>query len=339
MQPSSSIDEDSPPFVPTQSVTFPTDPGEFLATYTFQDDPLPTPLEMGSPPITAGLTPFNGNLVKTCLIVPGSADASFKLLDPANRYPLVKRTDGTLGTLVAPKSEAEYLAMGPVENIKLTSFVLVSSANGLFDLVTNENSRQYVAKRADGSVTLADQSTNNDQLTTSIFDVTCEGRITVRIGSQHYTWTLRETDSVMNAVDGTPDTMYALPDNSAGKKRRRRNQYQDGTAPRCVKQPQPLVANVFYGARGNNPNQCGSSSFNVPDLSFGSCCDQHDNDYDDCDLTFEQGNDRFHSCMRGSGCDSLNHWYSWLPYVACLQTADFYYSVVSGYFGQKAFCK
>jgi hypothetical protein len=229
--------------------------------------------------------------------------------------------------------------MGPVENIKLTSFVLVSSANGLFDLVTNENSRQYVAKRADGSVTLADQSTNNDQLTTSIFDVTCEGRITVRIGSQHYTWTLRETDSVMNAVDGTPDTMYALPDNSAGKKRRRRNQYQDGTAPRCVKQPQPLVANVFYGARGNNPNQCGSSSFNVPDLSFGSCCDQHDNDYDDCDLTFEQGNDRFHSCMRGSGCDSLNHWYSWLPYVACLQTADFYYSVVSGYFGQKAFCK
>jgi hypothetical protein len=261
------------------------------------------------------------------------------MLDPKDRVPLTKRADGTLGPPIAPKSEAEFKAMGPIEDFKFTSFVLVSSASGLFDLVTNESPRQYVAKKSDGLVTLIDQPTNGAQLATTIFDVTCEGRITVLIGSQHYTWTMRESDSVMEAADGTPDTMYTLPDSSAATKRRRRNKSQEGAAPRCNAYPSPLDAREFPGRRDNNPNKCGSSSFKVPDLSFGNCCDQHDNDYDDCSKTFEEGNDRFRSCMRGSGCDSLNHWYSYLPYVACLRTADFYYSVVASWAGQIAFCK
>lgn len=294
---------------------------------------------MGSPPIATGVSPLEANLIKACLIVPGKAETTFELLEPKDRVPLVKRADGSLGPVQAPKSEAEFLAMGAIEDLKFTSFALASSNNGLFDLVTVESPRQYVAKKADGSVTLIDQAINDAQLTTSIFDVTCEGRITVRVASQYYTWTIRESDSVMKTAEGTPETMYALLNSPATEKRRRRNKSQDGAAPRCNSYPRPLEARLKDKPRPNNPNQCGSSSFNVPDLTFGSCCDQHDNDFDDCGMTFEEGNDRFRSCMRGRGCDSFNHWYTYPAYLGCLKTADFYYSVVSGYFGKKAFCK
>jgi hypothetical protein len=294
---------------------------------------------MGSAPVTSGVTSAEVDLVKTCLIVPGRADATFQLLEPKDRIPLIKNSDGTFGPVQVPKSEAEFNSMGPVEDIIFMSFELMSSDNGLFDLATRGTPRQYVAKKSDGSVVLADEPTNDARLTTSIFDVTCEGRITVRVGSQYYTWEASGNGSKMNTATGTPDTMYALPDSPAALKRRRRNKSQEGAAPRCNSRPRELEARVFPGARPNNPNKCGSSSFNVPDLSFGSCCDQHDNDYDDCSMTFEEGNNRFRSCMRGSGCDYLNHWYSYPAYVGCLKTADFYYSVVSGYFGQKAFCK
>ncbi|KAL5384305.1 hypothetical protein DPSP01_005452 [Paraphaeosphaeria sporulosa] len=335
--PSSSVNNDSPPYTPTASVILPTDPEEFLATYTFQDDPLPTPVEMGSSPVTSGITPVESDLVKTCLIIPGQTDASFQLLEPKDRVPLIKNNDGTFGPIPALRSEAEFNAQPPVEDIKFMSFALISSDNGLFDLVTNDSPRQYVAKKRDGSVVLTDGPTNNAQMATSIFDVTCEGRIAVRVGSQYYTWTVSGKKTVMRRASGTPDTMFALPDSPAAQKRRRRNKSQEGVAPRCPSYPRELEARVFPGARGNNPNQCGSSSFNVPDLSFGKCCDQHDNDYDDCGMTFEEGNNRFHSCMRGSGCDYLNHWYYWPAYVGCLKTADFYYSVVSSIAGQIAF--
>jgi hypothetical protein len=296
---------------------------------------------MGSPPIVTGAEPMSPNLVPTCLIIPGQADATFNLLEPNDRVPIVKRADGTLGPVKAPKSEAEYEAMKPivVEDVKLTSFAFVSSSNGLFDIVTNDNPRQYVAKKPDGSVTLTDQVTNDDQLVTSIFDVTCEGRVTVRIGTQYYTWTLSNGNTVMAKVEGTPDTMWTLPTKAAAVQRRKRTKSQDSYVPRCPSYPRPLDARVFDGARGNNPNKCGSKSFKVPDLSFGSCCDQHDNDFDDCSMTFMEGNNRFLSCMSGSGCKHLDHWYSYPLYLGCLNTALFYYSVVSSVAGQMAFCK
>ncbi|KAH4076662.1 hypothetical protein HBI56_123050 [Parastagonospora nodorum] len=339
LEASSTTNNDSPPFTPTASVILPSDPEQFLATFTFQDDPLPTPVAMGSPPIVTGAEAMSPNLVPTCLIIPGQADATFNLLEPNDRVPIVKRADGTLGPVKAPKSEAEYEAMKPivVEDVKLTSFAFVSSTNGLFDIFTNDNPRQYVAKKPDGSVTLTDQVTNDDQLVTSIFDVTCEGRVTVRIGTQYYTWALSNGNTVMAKADGTPDTMWTLPTKAAAVQRRKRTKSQDSYVPRCPSYPRPLDARVFDGARGNNPNKCGSKSFKVPDLSFGSCCDQHDNDFDDCSMTFMEGNNRFLSCMSGSGCKHLDHWYSYPLYLGCLNTALFYYSVVSSVAGQMAF--
>lgn len=279
--------------------------------------------------------------VKTCMVTPGRADATFQLLEPKDRVPLIKRKDGALGMVQAPKSEAEFNAFPPIEDIKFASFALLSSDNGLFDLVINGSPRQYVAKKADGKVTLVDEPTNNAQLATSIFDVTCEGRMKVRIDSQYYTWTATDAGLVMEAALDTPDTMYTLPDSPTAQETRRRRQTksQQGTAPRCPWLPNNLEARRFPGSRENNPNKCGSSSFKVPDLSFGSCCDQHDNDFDDCGMTFEEGNNRFLSCMRGRGCDYLNHWYSWPAYLGCLSTAQFYYGVVSSWAGQLAFCK
>ncbi|KAL6705225.1 hypothetical protein ACN47E_007185 [Coniothyrium glycines] len=334
MQPSSTIDEDSPPYTPTALVELPTDPEKFLAEYTYQDDPLPVPIAMGYPPEENGLGPAQLDIVKTCLVVPG--ETTFQLLEPKDSIPLVIRSDGGLGPVPELKSEAEFLAMGPAENIRFPSFSLVSTSTGLFDIVTKDSPRRYIAKKSDGSVVLTDQSTNDAQMTTSIFDVTCEGRITVRVESQHYNWFVRNNELVMETANGTPGTMYTLAD-TVMKKRARRNQWQDGVAPRCASAPRPLMAKVFDGARGFNPNQCGSSSFNVPDLSFGTCCDRHDNDFDSCEKTFEEGNNNFRSCMRGQGCDHLNRWYSWPVYLGCLRAAEFYYSVVSGYFGQQAF--
>lgn len=336
MVPSSSVNNDSPPFTPTASVVLPSDPEEFLATYTFEDDPLPTPIAMGTPPSEDGAGGAELTLPKKCLIVPGQGDATFQLLNSKDRIPLTQRADGTLGSIPAPKSEAEFLAMPSIDDLKITSFSLISTSNGLFDLVTNDSPRKYVVKKADNSVVLTDQSTNDAQMTTSIFDITCEGRITVRIGPQYYNWALTDDATAMETAADTPDTMYTLPDNPVTVKRRQ-SKSQQGIAPRCNAYPRDLEARVFPGARRPNPNKCGSSSFKVPDLSFGSCCDQHDNDFDDCSMTFEEANDRFRSCMRGSGCAQFDKWYLYLALVACRKTADFYYSVVSNIPGMLAF--
>ncbi|KAF2743575.1 carbohydrate-binding module family 18 protein [Sporormia fimetaria CBS 119925] len=342
--PTTPIVEDSPPYTPTGEVLMPTNVEEFLATYTWMDEPLPTPIEMGTPPMMEGVSPADFNAVQACMIDPTKPSVTFELLDTDDRVPMVKLSDGedgdTLGAPKAPQSEEEFLAMGDIDDIKFASFSFEGpGADGAFDLVLNESPRLYVAKAGDGSVVLVEQSLGAgdvESLSTTIFDITCEGRITIQQGGQHFEWKLRDGKSIMEPASGTPETFYALP-NSPAAPLRRRSKSQEGEAPRCNNYPKPLEARVFPGARGNNPNQCGSESFNVPDLSFGSCCDQHDNDFDDCGMTFETGNDRFRSCMKGRGCDHLNKWYSYLLYVGCKKTADFYYSVVSGYFGKKAF--
>ncbi|KAI8934483.1 hypothetical protein NX059_008185 [Plenodomus lindquistii] len=336
---SSSINDDSPPYTPPAgALPTPENPIDFIENYTYQDDPLPVPIAMGFPPTTDGI-PFEPELVKTCMITPSRSDATFELLSADERVPLVKTADGTLGLPKKPSSEEEYRAMGPVEDIKFANFSFIASDNGMFDLVLNDSPRQYVAKKADGTVVLTSSSTGatDDTLATSIFDVTCEGRLLIRIGTQYYTWAISDKDSKMQTTNGTPETLYTLPDDPVPSQRQRRSKSQEGNAPRCGPAPRDLEAREFPGRRDTNPNQCGSSSFNVPDLTFGRCCDQHDNDFDTCSMTFEEGNNNFHSCMRGSGCAQFDHWYSWWLLLGCRKTAAFYYSVVSAYPGRKAF--
>lgn len=45
------------------------------------------------------------------------------------------------------------------------------------------------------------------------------------------------------------------------------------------------------------------------------------------------------TCMRGSGGDYLNCWYCWLARVGCLETTNFYHSVVSSIAGKSTFRK
>ena len=338
---SSSVNNDSPPFSPTGPFVAPTDVANFVENYTFEDDPLPTPVEMGSPPITTGLSALEPNLVKACIVAPTKPDVTFQLLDAKERNPLIRTPNGSIGVMKAPKSQEEYDAMGPIEDLKFASFSFATGSNGLFDLVINDSPRKYLARKSDGSVALTDQSTgsNDESLATTIFDVTCEGRITIRINSQYYNWTVNDSGSLIQAAEGSPDTMYTLPDSPTTGQKQRRSKSQEGRAPRCPPSPRDIDARVFPGARNFNPNKCGSSSFKVPDLTFGHCCDNHDNDFDTCSTTFEEANNNFHSCMRGSGCDQFNHWYLWPAYPACLKTADFYYSVVSSFPGVLAFCK
>lgn len=342
---------DSPP-LPSSDVVFPTDDKSFTVTYTYIEDPLPSIVAMGTAPIDGLPAPTAGLPDIPCVVDPTSTDSQFNLLG-SNFVPLVS-TSGKLQPLPAPTSEAQANAMGPPDSIALPYFFFQkpASGSGAYDIVLAGGTPQYIAKAANGNMVLTSASTgtspktvNGQSIITSIFNVDCKGRINVKQGATQYTWDTNTDGTAATFVTGAPTnnrTMvtYSMQMKAKAARNRRRSIWTEGKAPRCPSTPANLHAAVFPGARGLNPNGCGPANgvdF-VPDFSFGSCCDGHDNCFDDCNGgSFEGCNNQFHDCMRGQGCDYLNHWYSYLGYLACLKAADFYYWAVGTSIGRDAF--
>lgn len=342
---------DSPPLA-SSAVVFPTEDKSFTATYTYEDDPLPTIAAMGTSPLENGLQATESGLPDLpCVLDPSSTTEQFNILG-SDFVPLVS-TRGALVPLPSPTSEAQAKAMGPAAQLSLPAFAFQKPANapsGVYDIVLVGSTPQYLAKTAQGGLVLTGSSTgatqvrrNNQNIITSIFGVDCKGRITVTQSGTSYVWDV--SGATTKFTTGTAEkrmVTYSLRRAATVDRSRtkRRSIYTEGAAPRCPNSPPNLVAKVFPKARGLAPNGCGAANgFDfVPDFSFGSCCDDHDNCFDNCEKgSFESCNKDFGRCMRTRGCDYLNHWYSYVPYVSCLLAADFYEWSVGTSIGRKAF--
>ncbi|CAK1364548.1 unnamed protein product [Cercospora beticola] len=325
---------DSTP-LPSSEVVFPVDKKSFIDAYTYQDDPLPSIVAMGSAPPADGLLISATSLPEAPCMMDPTSNEQFNIVD-SGFVPLVSRTRVGIVPLPTPTSEAQAKAMGPADDLPLQAFSFSKPANapnGVYDIVLAGSTPQYLAKTSQGTLVLTPSSTgpteqrrNNQNIITSIFGLDCKGRITVKQGSTSYIWEI-----INGNVRFTPGTSerkmstYPLKRAAAAKKARkvRRNKYTEGVFPRCPNSPPALVARGFDW---------------VPDFSFGSCCDGHDICFDNCEEgTFEQCNRDFGDCMRSQGCAHLDHWYSYLPYLACRTAADFYEWSVSLPPGKKAF--
>ncbi|KAI4863003.1 hypothetical protein F4820DRAFT_459777 [Hypoxylon rubiginosum] len=324
------------------------------ANYTYEDDPLPTIVAIGTPPLEKGLPAPTFDMDEMpCVLDPSSTSNQFNILG-SNFVPLVIWADNKLLPLLAPTTEAEANDMGHPDDYLPPVFFFqkpVNAPDGVYDIVLAGSTLQYIAMTSQGDAILTSSSTgtmpvqrDGQFIATSIFGVDCIGRITVTQDGSPHTWDISEDGSSTTFTPGkasSKKTMVAYSlQQQARTKLLRRSKYTEGQAPRCPKDPPDLVAKVFPGARGLQPNGCGAHKgidF-VPDLSFKACCNEHDNCYDDCENgTFETCNKKFHECMRGPGCDYLKHWYSWLLHFACLKTADFYALAVGTKFGRDAF--
>ncbi|XXH02465.1 hypothetical protein Hte_008841 [Hypoxylon texense] len=325
--------------------------GHHTVSYTYEDDPLPTIVALGTPPLEKGLPAPTFDIDDMpCVLDPSSTSSQFNILG-SNFFPLVIHEGNKLLPLAAP-TEAEAIAMGHPNDYLPPVFFFQKPANApedVYDIVLAGSTLQYVAMTSQGDAVLTNSSIGNTPvqrdgqfMATSIFGVDCIGRISVTQDGSPYTWDISEdglSTTFTPGIASSKKTMVAYSlQRQARMKLQRRNQYTEGKAPRCPKEPPDLVAKVFPGARGLEPNGCGPKhgiDF-VPDLSFKACCNAHDNCYDDCENgTFETCNKKFHDCMTGPGCDHLKG--AWLLHFACLKMADFYAWAVGTKFGRKAF--
>ena len=338
------------PALASSAVNFPTGDKSFTVTYTYEDDPLPTIVSMGTAPLAQGLpAPTAGLPDLPCMLDPTLTTNQFNILAGGSNFvPLVSQSGNRLQPLPSPTSEAAAKALGPADSLVLPAFFFQkSAAAGVYDIVLAGNTPQYIAKTSTGALVLTGSSTgttvtrrNGQSIITSIFGVDCKGRITVTQAGQSYVWGINGATTSFTAGSSNKTMVVYSLQRKATMRKVRKSIYTEGAAPRCPNSPADLSAKVFPGARGLAPNGCGAANgFDfVPDFSFGSCCDGHDNCYDNCESgTFEGCNDAFRQCMRTTGCDYLDHWYSYVPYLSCLKAADFYAWAVSGSTGRGAF--
>ncbi|PPJ54286.1 hypothetical protein CBER1_06563 [Cercospora berteroae] len=325
---------DSPP-LPSSEVTFPTDAKSFIAGYTYDDDPLPSILAMGSAPLAEGLLASQTGLPELpCMMDPGSNE-QFNILD-SGFVPLVSRTRVGIVPFPTPTSEAEAKASGPADKLVLQPFSFSKPANapnGVYDIVVAGSTPQYLGKKSQGALVVTGSSTGTTEQT--------------RMGKESLPpsldWTIVNGSPRFTAGTSNKQMVtYPLKRAAAAARARkvRRSKYTEGYAPRCPNSPPGLVAKVRPGARAAEKNGCGAANgFDfVPDFSFGTCCDDHDLCFDNCESgTYEECNANFGNCMRTRGCDYLNNWYSYPVYLSCIKAANFYEFSVNLPTGRDAF--
>lgn len=261
---------DSPPLV-SSAVVFPTEDKSFTATYTYEDDPLPTIVAMGTAPLAEGLpAPTAGLPDLPCVLDPTSTD-QFNILG-SNFRPLVSQARNGLVPLPSPTSEAQAKAMGPVSQLTFATFSFSKPINapaGVFDIVLAGSTPQYLAKTSQGALVLTSSSTgatqirrNGQNIITSIFGVDCKGRLTVTQAGVSYIWDITGESTRFTAgtsVKGMVTRSLKRAATIDRSRKRRRNQWNEGQAPRCPADPPNLVAKVAPNARKPAVNGCGAA--------------------------------------------------------------------------------
>ncbi|KJX93408.1 hypothetical protein TI39_contig4321g00009 [Zymoseptoria brevis] len=338
----------------TETVVFPTDDPSFEDTIVSYEDFTLDAVDMGVSPVTGLFADPALQAPAPCVLNPTDPKALFELLTNGGMPLIANAAVNSLGPLPSPTSEAAANALGPPEDFQVPQFFFQQPADapeGLYDILIVAPTPKYVARAANGDVVLTDSSTgaagqivNERKLYTTIFGVSCQGFLSITQDGQPYTATTDKVKTTIVAGSDGGKSMMTLPVAPIpSSRRRRRSLWNEGSAPRCPKNPDYLTGQVrvqYPPVREPASNGCGgaASAAFVPNFSFGGCCSRHDLCYDDCKHgNFENCNNEFHSCMRGQGCESLNHWYTWAFYLTCLKTADFYYWTVTGDAARGAF--
>ncbi|SMR58426.1 unnamed protein product [Zymoseptoria tritici ST99CH_1E4] len=335
-------------------VVFPTDDPNFPNNIVAYEDFTLDVVDMGVSPVTGLLADTSLQAPAPCVLNPTDPNALFELLSKEGMPLIANQAANSLSPLPSPTSQAAANALGPAEDFQVPHFSFQQPAGapqGLYDILIVAPTPKFVAKAANGDIVLTDASTgaagqtvNGQKLYTTIFGVNCQGFLSITQDGQSYTSNTDKGKINLIAASDGGKSMLTLPVTPIpSSRRRRRSIWNEGTAPRCPATPDFLTGQVRVQdppVRPAQSNGCGgaASAKFVPNFSFGACCSGHDLCYDDCAKgNFETCNNEFRSCMRGQGCDELNHWYTWAFYRTCLATADFYYWTVTGDAARGAF--
>lgn len=159
----------------------------------------------------------------------------------------------------------------------------LSSSYSFYDIamVTEGSGVQYLARTSTGEVILVSVSSeghnpvtvNGVDVVTTLFSITCEGYIsassTLTSPATSYIWNTDSTyGTLLEGEASREGSIFTVPARSPPsstpdqRKRAKRylSSYSSGSAPRCRSWPPRLWANVRPGARGLNPNGCGSGA-------------------------------------------------------------------------------
>ncbi|GAB0138702.1 hypothetical protein EsDP_00006928 [Epichloe bromicola] len=364
---------DSPPYTPTGPA--PAHGGyanddELTDSYTYTEFELPTLAAMGSNPVTTGI-PQPTYEPAPCMMSIGP-QAQFTLLD-SNFVPIVSKTMNQIGPVAQPTVQpaaSDPLSGTNPQDITFPAFYLQAPAGAppadTYDLVYAGKTTQYVAMNRSGRLVLTGQSTGAryaNNLITTIFGTDCNGKMTIKLGGQAYSWA-SDGRYIQATPGGGKGHMLALPVNHPTVEKAKRdknrllvraktlqdklerrgkivardlekrlNGYQTGVAPKCPAAPDNLVPYVKAGYELNQANVCD----NLPDwwqlspFSFDGSCLVQSLCFDQCQSYGWESCTGIFTVMAMTSCvkNFGGSWWDIIPLVACTAQAT-YFSVYTG---------
>ncbi|KAF2159768.1 hypothetical protein M409DRAFT_60540 [Zasmidium cellare ATCC 36951] len=375
----SPIPENSPDLVIPSDWQAPMNPPAFVESYTYSEGPLPTAIAEGTPPNYVGLPATTQGLpaLPSCNIDPNDSSKQFNLAG-SNYNPVLASGTTALVPMTAPTSEAHARSMGwPGEPI-IPQFYFQKPSGapaGIYDLVMAGSPPRYVAKVGTG-VVLTDSSTGTAGATrggkkmyTSVFQVSCIGRVTAIQGTQQFAWDT--TGGPLTFAAGNSNkSMVATPYRAVAPKpvRRtislsnssmvglplehhdlaRRSIYNSGAAPRCPAIPDRLVAKKKWDAPVftdiTNAVGCFAieaigealfGDFFPPPNNMDECCEAQGQCFAHCQNGyFEQCNNNVDNCMSESCQIFKEHWWLYLFYGICKLSAIAYSELTKTVYGR-----
>ncbi|KAK9783806.1 hypothetical protein SCAR479_00365 [Seiridium cardinale] len=346
-----------------------------------------TTFDSGHAPTTTEIYSITQTPSTSCVIDSSSLDQPFRIATN-NSVPLIPKNE-RIGLLEDADFPGTDEAVNEAFFNNLPTFTFRATADGpvgYYDLAATINSTMvYVSLDPTTLEVHTTPTSSNGQfnvsrgLITSIFSFSCDGRVLISDEHTDYAWRLGSDGINTVMTVGTPaDTHRFLivsekspvaaskAEGNFDKRslslrhrrfaaisslERRISPYTDGAVPRVPDSPPDLVSKPRPGARAMRSNGCGSGSTSswIPQLDFGTCCDNHDFCYDNCQSgtvedchneycspgEFERCNDKFYDCMHDTACSQ----YSWEHPVqrsTCILEAKFYHFAVS-HFGAGPF--
>ncbi|KAM0812041.1 hypothetical protein AB5N19_14358 [Seiridium cardinale] len=346
-----------------------------------------TTFDSGYAPTTTEIYSITQTPSPSCVIDSSNLGQPFRI--GTNNSVLLIPKNGRIGLLEDADFPGTDEANNEAFFNNLPTFTFNATADGpagYYDLATTiKGTMVYVALDPTTLEVHTSRTSSNGQfnasggLITSIFSFSCDGRVLISDEHTDYAWRLG-SDGVNTVMTvGTPaDThrfLIVSETNPVAASKaegtfdrrspslrhphfaaissldRRISPYTDGAVPRVPDSPPDLVSKPRPGARAMRSNGCGSGSTSswIPQLDFGTCCDNHDFCYDNCQSgtveechneycspgEFERCNDKFYDCMHDTACSQ----YSWEHPVqrsTCILEAKFYHFAVS-HFGSGPF--
>lgn len=157
--------------------------------------------------------------------------------------------------------------------------VFEDPAGPLCVAVFNNSSVRFSATSSEGQI--PKPAEDGTTFIAILFSASCSGKITTGTDTIPYSWRL--DGNYVKATPGsvsTTATVVLLPKVASAATLKKRSNYNEGTAPRCVNSPPNHFAAVKPPEASPRPlrvNMCGAANGVglVPDYEFGSCCTTH----------------------------------------------------------------